>query len=330
MLAAACLCSLGLLGPSALPVLRRSVAPRHAIVGNVATAPAEAARTAIPYSELTVGVIKETKALERRVAQSPDSIALLIKAGFKVAVQKDAGAAALFSDEQYEEVGATIVSSAEAWKSDIVIKINPPSSAEAKLVEDRTLISQINPSKNEALLEQFQKQGSTVFALDCIPRMLSRGQTFDTLSSQTNIAGYRAVVEASNAFGRFFAGQMTAAGKVPPAKILVRSHWWNTPSALGFDYRVPSACLGSLRAQAALAPPGAPDATPTSRIALSPPPGARLWRGRAGGGADGQEPGRGGLGVRRAAGCARAGRVARRQVPQGRLRGGRRGRGRLR
>ena len=105
MLAAACLCSLGLLGPSALPVLRRSVAPRHAIVGNVATAPAEAARTAIPYSELTVGVIKETKALERRVAQSPDSIALLIKAGFKVAVQKDAGAAALFSDEQYEEVG---------------------------------------------------------------------------------------------------------------------------------------------------------------------------------------------------------------------------------
>ena len=93
-------------------------------------------------------------------------------------------------------MGATIVSSAEAWKSDIVIKINPPSSAEAKLVEDRTLISQINPSKNEALLEQFQKQGSTVFALDCIPRMLSRGQTFDTLSSQTNIAGYRAVVEA--------------------------------------------------------------------------------------------------------------------------------------
>ena len=148
-------------------------------------------------------------------------------------------------------------------------------------------------------------------SLDCIPRMLSRGQTFDTLSSQTNIAGYRAVVEASNAFGRFFAGQMTAAGKVPPAKILVRSHWWNTPSALGFDYRVPSACLVSLRAQAALAPPGAPDATPTSRIALSPPPGARLWRGRAGGGADGQDPRCARLCVRRAAGLVRAGRERR-------------------
>ena len=114
-----------------------------------------------------------------------------------------------------------MVSSAEAWKADIVIKINPPTSAEARLLGDRTLISQINPSKNDALLTQFQQQGATVFALDCIPRMLSRGQTFDTLSSQTNIAGYRAVIEASNSFGRFFAGQMTAAGKVPPAKVLV-------------------------------------------------------------------------------------------------------------
>ena len=222
-----------------------------------------------------MGITKENKPLEKRVAQSPDSVALLVKANFKVVVEKGAGAAAEFSDDQYEEVGATIVSSAEAWKSDIVIKINPPSSGEAKLVGDRTLISQINPSKNDALLTQFQQQGATVFALDCIPRMLSRGQTFDTLSSQTNIAGYRAVIEASrrvslashlpptclppslppsllptassggsrvdptwtphvcgmptppavsqasNSFGRFFAGQMTAAGRVPPAKILV-------------------------------------------------------------------------------------------------------------
>ena len=86
---------------------------------------------------------------------------------------------------------------------------------------DRTLISTLNPSVNEDLLEQLSKQGATAFALDCIPRMLSRGQTFDVLSSQANIAGYRAVVEASNVFGRFFAGQMTAAGKVPPAKVLV-------------------------------------------------------------------------------------------------------------
>lgn len=212
----------GLLGPRALPVLRAPSAatPRHAMVGNVATAPPEGS-TPIAYADLTVGVIQETKKLEKRVAQSPDSVAILTKAGFRVVVQKDAGAAAQFSDDQYEAAGAAVVSSAEAWKADIVIKINPPTSAEARLLGDRTLISQINPSKNEALLAQFEKQGATVFALDCIPRMLSRGQAFDVLSSQTNIAGYRAVIEASNAFGRFFAGQMTAAGKVQPAKVLV-------------------------------------------------------------------------------------------------------------
>ena len=246
MLWAALVCS----GNALLATLHRSapllrspypVAPRHA------SPLGEASVTSIPYEDLTIGVIKEDKPLEKRVAQSPDSVALLVKAKFKVVVEKGAGVASEFSDDQYEAVGATIVSSAEAWKSDIVIKINPPSSSEAKLVGDRTLISQINPAKNAALLTQFEQQGSTVFALDCIPRMLSRGQTFDTLSSQTNIAGYRAVIEASrrvslasrlpptelptvplpcvsqasNSFGRFFAGQMTAAGRVPPAKILV-------------------------------------------------------------------------------------------------------------
>ena len=246
MLWAALVCS----GNALLATLHRSapllrspypVAPRHA------SPLGEASVTSIPYEDLTIGVIKEDKPLEKRVAQSPDSVALLVKAKFKVVVEEGAGVASEFSDDQYEAVGATIVSSAEAWKSDIVIKINPPSSSEAKLVGDRTLISQINPAKNAALLTQFEQQGSTVFALDCIPRMLSRGQTFDTLSSQTNIAGYRAVIEASrrvslasrlpptelptvplpcvsqasNSFGRFFAGQMTAAGRVPPAKILV-------------------------------------------------------------------------------------------------------------
>ena len=176
----------------------------------------------IPHSELTVGVAKETFPLEKRVVQSPESVALLVKSGFNVQVQAGAGEASKYSDAAYEEAGATIVKgAAEVWKSDIVLKIRPPTKAEVTQLGDRTLISTLNPSVNEDLLEQLSKQGATAFALDCIPRMLSRGQTFDVLSSQANIAGYRAVVEASNVFGRFFAGQMTAAGKVPPAKVLV-------------------------------------------------------------------------------------------------------------
>ncbi|KAL3908523.1 MAG: hypothetical protein SGPRY_009762 [Prymnesium sp.] len=160
----------------------------------------------IPYSQLTVGVLKETFPLERRVVQSPESVKLLTKAGLSVRVQAGAGEAAIFSDADYEAAGATIVPTAEeVWRSDIVLKIRAPSSQELTLLGDRTLISMLNPAKNEELLEQLQKQKATAFSLDCIPRMLSRGQTFD----------------AANAYGRFFSGQMTAAGKVSPAKVLV-------------------------------------------------------------------------------------------------------------
>jgi len=175
----------------------------------------------IPYAELTVGVIKETEPLERRVAQSPDSVAMLTKAGFQVVVESGAGALANFPDEAYTEAGAEVVPTGKAWGSDIVLKIRPPTSNEATQLGSRTLISLVNPRGNPDLVDQLEKQKATVFSLDCVPRMLSRGQTFDVLSSQTNIAGYRAVVEASHAFGRFFAGQMTAAGKVPPARVLV-------------------------------------------------------------------------------------------------------------
>ncbi len=178
--------------------------------------------TPIPYSEMTIGVVKEDTPLEKRVAASPESVRTLVKAGFKVQVESGAGDDALFTDAAYKDAGASIASSAAGvWKSDIVIKVRPPSLEQVKLLEDRTIISLINPAANDALMAQLQSQGATAFALDCIPRMLSRGQAFDVLSSQTNIAGYRAVTEASNAFGRFFAGQTTAAGRVPPAKILV-------------------------------------------------------------------------------------------------------------
>ena len=176
----------------------------------------------IEYSKLTIGVPKETFPLEKRVAATPESVGKLIKPGFNVLIEKDAGIASHFKNEDYEAAGAKLVDTAELWKnSDIVMKLRPPSLDEAKLLEDRTLISFVWPAQNKDLVQQLEDQKATVFAMDCIPRTLSRGQTYDALSSQANISGYRAVIEASNVYGRFFAGQMTAAGKVPPTKVLV-------------------------------------------------------------------------------------------------------------
>jgi NAD(P) transhydrogenase len=133
-----------------------------------------------------------------------------------------AGEAASFRDAAYTEVGAIVLSSGQIYQdADIVTRVRPPSDEEVPKLAGKTLVSMIQPAINENLYKSLTEQGTNVFALDCVPRMLSRGQAFDTLSSQANIAGYRAVIEAAEAFPRFFAGQMTAAGKVPPAKVLV-------------------------------------------------------------------------------------------------------------
>ena len=174
-----------------------------------------------PYGEMTIGVPKETAALERRVAQSPESVAKLVKEGFSVKVEKGAGVESSFSDAAYTAAGAQIVSREDAFGASLVTKVVVPTAEEAKLVGDRMLLSFLWPAQNDELVKQLQAQKATVFAMDNIPRTLSRGQSFDALSSQANIAGYRAVIEAAGEFGRFFAGQMTAAGKVPPAKVLV-------------------------------------------------------------------------------------------------------------
>lgn len=176
----------------------------------------------IPYSKLTIGVPKETFPLEKRVAATPESVDRLIKPGFSVLIEDGAGQDSHFSNEAYEKAGAKIVSADEIWKqSDIVMKLRPPTEEQVKMLGDRTIVSFLYPRQNEGLVKQLEAQKATSFAMDCIPRTLSRGQTYDALSSQANISGYRAVLEASNVFGRFFAGQMTAAGKVPPAKVLV-------------------------------------------------------------------------------------------------------------
>ena len=172
---------------------------------------------------MKIGVPRETHPGERRVATTPEVAAQLQKLGYEVVVEKDAGAAASFSDEAYTEAGCTIAaSSADIWSgSDIILKVRPPEGEQAAgLKESQTLISFLYPGQNPELLEQLTKSGGTALAMDSVPR-ISRAQKMDALSSMANIAGYRAVVEAAQHFGRFFTGQITAAGKVPPAKVLV-------------------------------------------------------------------------------------------------------------
>jgi len=195
---------------------------RLALLGRQAASKGTRGLKSTPYGELTIGVPKESVPLERRVAQTPESIKKLLKDGFgAVLVQKGAGAGSDFSDAAYVAAGATMVDRDAAFGASFVTKVMPPTPDEAKLIGDRILLSYLYPAENEELLKQLQEQKATAFAMDCIPRTLSRGQAFDALSSQANIAGYRAVIEAAGCFGRFFAGQMTAAGKVPPAKVLV-------------------------------------------------------------------------------------------------------------
>ena len=171
-----------------------------------------------------IGVPRETFPGEKRVATVPEVVAKLVKLGFSVAVESGAGDAASFSDDAYRAEGATIAANAaELWAtSDIVFKVRPPSTEEVALVRPgMTLIGFIWPAQNPDLMAQLAAAKATVLAIDALPRTLSRAQKMDALTSMAGVSGYRAVVEAANAFGRFFNGQITAAGKVPPAKVFI-------------------------------------------------------------------------------------------------------------
>ncbi len=172
---------------------------------------------------MRIGVPREIHAGEQRVATTPDVAAQLIKLGFDVAVEADAGAAANYSDSSYKDAGCDVVATAQdIWSnSDLILKVRAPEDGEAdKLRKDQTLICFLWPAQNPDLLKQLTDSGATAMSMDSVPR-ISRAQKMDALSSMANIAGYRAVVEAAQHFGRFFTGQITAAGKVPPAKVMV-------------------------------------------------------------------------------------------------------------
>ncbi len=171
-----------------------------------------------------IGVTREVFPGEKRVATVPEVVEKLIKLGFAVSVETGAGDAANFSDETYRAAGAQIVeNAAKLWaESDIVFKVCVPTSEEVALMrEGGILIGFIWPAQNPELMQQLTAKKATVLAIDSLPRMLSRAQKMDALTSMAGITGYRAVIEAANAFGRFFAGQITAAGKVPPAKVFI-------------------------------------------------------------------------------------------------------------
>ncbi|ELX8378268.1 Re/Si-specific NAD(P)(+) transhydrogenase subunit alpha [Providencia vermicola] len=170
---------------------------------------------------MRIGIPRERLANEARVAATPSTVTQLLKLGFSVCIEKDAGHLASFDDVAYEQAGAEIVDRDTAFSADIVFKVNAPLDDEIPLFkEGTTLVSFIWPAQNAELMDALKAKNINVLAMDAVPR-ISRAQSLDALSSMANIAGYRAIVEAAHEFGRFFTGQITAAGKVPPAKVMI-------------------------------------------------------------------------------------------------------------
>ncbi|SEO38323.1 NAD(P) transhydrogenase, alpha subunit, partial [Paracoccus alcaliphilus] len=172
---------------------------------------------------MKIGALKESFEGEARVSITPSSSLHLQKLGHEVFIESGAGARAGFSDEDYAAAGVTVEATAASLLAavDVVARVRPPSESEiGQMREGQTLISFFYPAQNSELLEAARQQGITAIAMDMVPR-ISRAQKMDALSSMANIAGYRSVIEAANNFGRFFTGQVTAAGKVPPARVLV-------------------------------------------------------------------------------------------------------------
>ena len=174
-----------------------------------------------PGDGARIGVVNESRHGETRVAATPATVRALIALGYRVVVERDAGARAGFTDAAYREAGADVSDAKAAWGADVVFGVGAPQESELDLLRDgATLIAVLAPGLNPDRVEALAARPITALAMDAVPR-ISRAQSMDVLSSMANIAGYRAVIEAAHVFGRFFTGQVTAAGKVPPAKVLV-------------------------------------------------------------------------------------------------------------
>lgn len=170
---------------------------------------------------MRIGIPNETTETQPLVAGTPDTVKKLIKLGYEVMIERGAGLGSSYFDSEYEEAGAILASSDDVWGCDIVTCLNTPSDDHlAKMHEDATLIARLSPNTDKDLIEQLEKHKLTALALDMIPR-LSRAQALDVRSSMMNVAGYRAVIEAAENYGRTFSGQVTAAGKVNPAKVYI-------------------------------------------------------------------------------------------------------------
>ncbi|MGC6388728.1 Re/Si-specific NAD(P)(+) transhydrogenase subunit alpha [Ewingella sp. S1.OA.A_B6] len=170
---------------------------------------------------MNIGIPKEQLTNEARVAATPKTVEQMLTLGFSVNIESGAGQKASFDDTAYQAVGATVVDGMEIWLADVILAVNAPRDEEIALMRaGSTLICFIWPAQNPDLLKKLAARQVNVMAMDSVPR-ISRAQSMDALSSMANIAGYRAIIEAAHEFGRFFTGQITAAGKVPPAKVVI-------------------------------------------------------------------------------------------------------------
>ena len=188
-----------------------------------------------PANPQCIGVPHEIFPGEKRVATVPAVVEKLVKLGFRVSVAAGAGAAASFGDEAYRAAGAQVLPSSAIWAgADILFKVRPPTPEEVEWMHaGQILVGFVWPAQNPALMAQLAAKGLTVLAMDALPRTLSRAQKMDALTSMAGVSGYRAVVEAAHAFGRFFNGQITAAGKVPPAQVFIAGAGVAGLSAIG-------------------------------------------------------------------------------------------------
>ncbi len=170
---------------------------------------------------MIIGIPKEALSGENRVASAPTAVVSLLKLGFEVQIQKGCGTKASFTDQEFIDAGASVATKKTVWQSDIIFKVNPPTIEEIATMKDGAyLIGFIAPAQNEDILNALKAKSITSLAMEMVPRM-TRSQSMDALSSMANIAGYRAVIEATHHFGRFLTGQITAAGKMPPAKVMI-------------------------------------------------------------------------------------------------------------